>query len=136
MWEIQSHADESGKALLMGAIGDVNIKKSTYEIFPRFTKYTVLLTATTEFDGNDYALVFFRVQEGENPKAGRVTLQSDFFKKTANGYVTTRDIDSRSSFGNPVEAAKANGTFLSLYPKFYDVVSHSEFPAYYYTIEE
>ncbi len=131
-----SHVDETGRAWLMGAIGNVNVKKSTYEMFPKFTKYTVLLTAATTFQGNDYSLVFYRVQEGTNPKEGRVTFQSQFFKHTSNGYVNTRDIDSRSSFGNPIAAAKANGTFLSFYPKFYSVVSHSQFPTYYYTIDE
>jgi len=129
-------ADETGKKDLQVFVGDENIKKATYELSPKITKYTVLFTATTKYEDNEYAMVFFREQEGTNPKNGRVSFESDIFKHTQNGYVYTADIDSSSTFGNPGQAAKVGPMFMPPYPRFYQIASKSEFPEYYYKIDE
>jgi hypothetical protein len=129
-------ADEAGKKDLMTFVGDENIKKTTYEISPKITKYTVLFTATTKYEDNEYAMVFFREQEGINPKNGLVTFESDIFKKTQNGYNYTADLDSSSTFGNPGQAAKVGPMFMPHYTRFYQIASKSEFPEYYYKIDE
>jgi hypothetical protein len=129
-------ADETGKKDLRVFVGDENIKQTTYEINPKITKYTVLFTASTKYEDNEYTMVFFRAQEGVNPKNGRVTFQSDIFKRTQNGYVYTADLDSSSTFGNPGQAAKVGPMFMPLYPQFYQIASKSEFPEYYYKIDE
>jgi hypothetical protein len=132
---LHQFADETGKKELQRFIGDENIKKPTYEIFPNVTKYTVLFNASTKFEGNDYALVFFRAQENTTPTNGRVMLQADIFKQTTNGYVFTGDLDSSSPFGNPGRAAKLGPLFLNKYPDFYRIASKSEFPEQYYKID-
>jgi hypothetical protein len=129
-------ADETGKKELHRFVGDENVKKVTYEVFPKITKYTVLFTAITRYDENDYALVFFRAQENTNPTNGRVAFQADIFKRTQQGYVFTGDFDPSSTFGNPGRAANVGFMFLCKYPQFYQIASKSELPEYFYKIDE
>jgi hypothetical protein len=129
-------ADESGKKAVHSFIGDEKVKKPTYEVFPKITKYTVLFTASTELHGNNYFLVFFRAQENVDARNGTVLFQSDIFKRTPTGYVFTGDLDPSSTFGNPGRAANLGFAFFLKYPRFYEIASKSEFPQHYYKIDE
>ena len=129
-------ADETGKTELHRFVGDKNVKKTTYEVFPKITKYTVLFTASTKYGEHNYALVFFRAQESINPTGGRIAFQADIFKQTTNGYVFTGDLDASSTFGNPCRAANVGFTFLDFYPEFFRIASKSEFPNQFYKINE
>jgi hypothetical protein len=133
---LYQYADETGKNDLKRLVGDENVKRDTYEISPKITRYTVLFTATTKFEHHDYVMVFFRAQEGVDPKDGIVTFQSDIFKKTPNGYVYTADLDASFTFGNPGAAAHVGPMFMPKYSRFYQIASKSEFPEYYYKIDE
>jgi hypothetical protein len=130
------NADESGKAWLRRQLNvDEHSPKSTYYLFPRVTRFVVLLTATHIFDGKEYTLVLCRAQEADEPKRGRVFFSVDIFRKEGSRYVFTRDLDFLSPFGAVTEAARANGANFLPYPKFYEKVKPSDFPAHFYTIE-
>lgn len=110
--------------------------RTNYTAFPKLTKFTVLFTAATKFQGVEYAMVFVRVEEGVEPKKGIVTFQADIFKKTDSGYLKTSDFDNSGTFGNPCRAARVGSMLIPRYPKFIEAVKSSEFPEYYYLVEE
>lgn len=130
------HADETGRAWLKRQLGvDESHKQSTYESLTKMTSYTILLTATNTFEGNNYVLLLARNQENVNPKLGHVAFDVMIFRDMTNSFFISRDLDFTSDFGGVVQAARANGANLFPYSQFYEKVKQSEFPPYFYTIE-
>lgn len=130
-----NHSDESEQAWLKRQLKvERGVKRTTYQIvLTNVTHYTVLLTASTVFEGRDYSLVLARAQENTNPKAGLVTFNVVVFQRRGNGFILSRDLDTLSTFGGVTRVARAGG--LSRYPRFYEKASKSELPPHFYTIE-
>lgn len=135
---LYDHADDGRRAAFEFTYGkDWVANRTNLTLFPKITKITVLFTATTKFEGFEYVSVFIRAQEATNPTNGRVVFQSDIFKHTARGYLKTADFDYSNLFGKPGQAAGLDSTFgPPPYSKFLELASKSEFPKYYYTIDE
>jgi hypothetical protein len=134
---LYDHADDGRRAAFEFTYGkDWVVNRTNLILFPEITQITVLFTATTKFEGFEYVLVFIRAQEAENPTDGRVTFQSDIFKRTKRGYLKTADFNYSNLFGNPEQAARLQPTMVPRYPKLLEQASKSEFPAHYYTIDE
>lgn len=108
--------------------------RTNFIAFPKLTRFTVLFTATTKFQGVEYAMAFTRVEEAVEPKKGIVTFQADIFKKSVSGYVKTSDFDNSGIFGNPCRAARVGPMLIPRYPQFMEAVRNSEFPEYYYDV--
>lgn len=130
-----AHADQSGRAWLKRQVGvDENSPKSTYEMFPKLSRVTVLFTATNRFDGKEYVLVFSRDQASISPKENRVAFNMDVFRYVGGKLQITDDIGIISPFRGVIAAAKADNGNLMPYPKFFEATKQSSFPPYFYTI--
>ena len=129
------HVDESGRTWLTRSGVDVGNRKSSYDLFPKMSRITVLLTAVNQFEGTDYTLVLYRVEESSNPKTGRVTLQTRIFRRSGNHYLVSDDFSGTSPFGGVRIVAGAEKAFMSAYPDFYEKARQSSFPSHFYTIE-
>ncbi len=131
-----NNSDESEQAWLKRYLKvERGVKRSTYETFTNLTHFTILLTASTVFEGRDYHLVLARGEEHTHPKAGIVVFRVVIFRRTGNGFVLSRDLDMLSAFGGVTQAAGASLVSLLPYPKFYEKASKSDFPPHFYTIE-
>jgi hypothetical protein len=132
-----NNSDKNGKFFMEHILFvDKSKKVTSYEILRKLSHFTVLLTATYNFQGYSYTLVLIRAQEYEKPKDGIVILQVDMFKRVGDRFLFTGDIDTSCGFGNIFEAAHTKMSFLEHYPKFYEHTSCSALPPSFYTIEE
>jgi hypothetical protein len=132
-----NNSDENGKFFMEHILFvDKSKKVTSYEIFKRLSHFTVLLTATYNFQGYRYTLVLVRAQEYEKPKDGIVILQVDMFKQVGDRFLFTGDINTSCGFGNIFDAAHTKMSFLEHYPKFYEHNKCSALPPSFYTIEE
>lgn len=132
-----NHSDESEQAWLKRQLKvERGVKRATYHIvLTNLTHYTILLTASTVFEGRDYSLVLVRAQENTNPKAGQVVFDVVIFQRRGDGFVLSRDLDMSSAFGGVTQSAGASLVSFLPYPKFYEKASKSDFPPHFYTIE-
>lgn len=133
---LSDHMDASARDSFAFTYGTNWVSRTNFVLFPKITKCTVLFTATTKFQGLEYASVFIRTQEANNPTNGHVKFQSDTFVRVQGGYMKTSDFDYSNLFGNPGQAAHLRYLMLQRYPEFLEQASKSEFPEYYYTINE
>ena len=131
-----NNSDTSGRAWLKQQLKvDENDKRPTYELFPKISRYTVLLTAGNTFEGKEYTLVLALAQENTEPKLGRVCFTVEVFRHEKNGFLLTRDLFLNAPFTRVTVVARANGANLLRYMEFFERVKGSSFPPYFYTIE-
>ena len=131
--ELLHHADDTGLAFLR----EMHVSetgKGVYDL-PTMTHVTVLLTATTLFEGNEYTLVLWRQENSQNPRNGRVALQVMIFVKQNGSFLMTQNLlDSR--FGAVREWAGCHGGGLWKYAQFEQVMEKTQFPKSFYGIPE
>ena len=131
-----AYADESGRAFLRKVSKvDENNPKATYAVLPKLTRVTVLLTGATTFQGKDYTLLLYRVEESTNPKSGIVTFSTQIVRRQNNSFVISKDLDGSSPFESVRTVAGAYFMFLLPYPKFLARGKETSFPPHFYTID-
>lgn len=129
------YADETGRRWLTGHMRvDETRKKASYEVFPKLTKVTVLLKATTKLQGREYILLLYRREAAENPKDNVIFLNAEVFRREKNEYFLSADMDS-SPFIMPIYYSGVEDDGLYLYPTFFERFKKSAFPRHFFTIE-
>lgn len=127
------YADTSQLQYLKRMGVDPSVKAGSYEITNAMTCQIVLMTATTFFDGKDYALVLFRSQNKSDPRNGSIGLHVMIFVRNQDVYLATRDLYD-SYFGGILFAAHASGRMIWKYSDFIKTMKQSEFPASFYVV--
>lgn len=126
------YADESGLRFLKRMGVNAASKSKSYDITNSMTHVIVLLTATANYEGKDYALVFWRSQNIKDPRNGFIALQKTIFVNQNGEYLLTKDLDE-SYLGDILNVAHANGGVWE-YLDFEKVLKNSEFPKGFYNV--
>ena len=126
------YADESGRRRL-NSLGVTNPGQFVHcDLTNALTEVTILLTASANYDGNDYVLVFWRGQNEVAPKNGAIALQKTIFVKTDGNYLLTQDM-SESYLGQILEVSHAAGGIWK-YSKGLEYLKKSQLPSYFYDL--
>jgi hypothetical protein len=127
--EMLKHADSSGLEFLR-RMQVTETGKGPYDL-PVMSHVTVLLTATTSFNGKKYTLVLSRAENSKSPQNGSVALQTMIFVEQNGMFLMTRDLRD-SYFGRVCEKAGCPPGGLWKYAEFEKGMESSQFPKSFY----
>ena len=126
------YADRTGRQNLQQMGVNEEVKQLSYDLTNMMTHVVILFTATTEFDNQVFALVFWRAQNEKDPRLGSVALQSTIFVKEGDEYLLTRKL--RDGYFGKVLAAAGLKRSIWKFADFQKELKQSSFPPHFYTI--
>ena len=127
------NADRTGRENLRRYIKEGE-ERSTYHTFAtnRLTRITVLLTANTLLESNEYSLVCWRAEDTSDPAKDAISLQKTFFVRREGKYLFTEDM-RHSGLAALFSVARLERTGFWKYPEYISSLKASDLPPSFYT---